>query len=86
VDGQVIKTLIGHTDYVLSLTVFQDGRVASGSKDNTIRIWNIENGQTTNVLTGHNGQIGALTVLPDGRLASGSSDWTIRLWGNINFL
>ena len=66
--------------------MFQDGRVASGSKDNTIRIWNIENGQTTNVLTGHNGQIGALTVLPDGRLASGSSDWTIRLWGNINFL
>ena len=55
-----------------------DGRLASGSDDNTIRLWDVASGAETARLEGHS--IGSLCVLPDGRLASGSEDSTIRLW------
>ena len=34
-----IKTLTGHTSSVYSLAVLPDGSLASGSYDETIRIW-----------------------------------------------
>jgi len=30
---------VGHQDWVLALAVLGDGRLASGSSDNTIRLW-----------------------------------------------
>ena len=39
--GSLIKTLTGHTDRVFSLAVLPNGFLASGSHDNTIKIWNI---------------------------------------------
>ena len=56
-----------------------DGRLASGSGDGTIRLWDTATGSETARLDGR-GEVGALCVLPDGRLASGSYDHTIRLW------
>jgi WD40 repeat protein len=65
---------------VTSLCVLPDGRLASGSDDAEIRLWDIATGVATTRLTGHTGAVRALCVLPDGRLASGSHDKTIRLW------
>jgi WD40 repeat protein len=60
--------------------VLGDGRLASGSDDNTIRLWDPDSGACERVFKGHQGSVNALAVLGDGRLASGSDDHTIRLW------
>jgi len=57
-----------------------DGRLASGSGDNTIRLWDPATGACERVFEGHQDWVRALAVLGDGRLASGSHDKTIRLW------
>jgi WD40 repeat protein len=64
----------GHTGYVWSLCVRRDGRLVSGSRDRTIRVWPGER------LTGHEGSVSAVVEAADGRLWSGSRDRTIRRW------
>ena len=77
---QETARLEGHTVWTYALVLLPDGRLASGSWDMTIRLWDTASGQETARLEGHTDSIYALALLPDGRLASGSSDKTIRLW------
>ncbi len=53
--------------------------LASGSYDNTIRLWDTKTGQSTKVLNSHHGAVYSLAVLRDGSLAGGV-DYIIRLW------
>ena len=56
-------------------------RLASGSWDQTIRLWDVASGRSLLELKGHSAYVSSVAFSPDGqRLASGSGDNTIRLW------
>jgi WD40 repeat protein len=76
-------SLVGHKSRVECIAFSPDGRrIASGSLDTTIRLWDGETGAAVSEpLKGHTGRILCLAFSPDGRrIASGSEDNTIRLW------
>lgn len=84
------KTLSGHTNWVLCVAYSPCGTmIATGSMDNTIRLWNALTGEAIgSPLLGHSKWISSLTweplhLLKDGhksRLASGSKDGTVKVW------
>ncbi|NER19420.1 MAG: hypothetical protein F6J96_01375 [Symploca sp. SIO1C2] len=71
-----------HPASVPSVSFSPDGKLlASGSSDNTIKIWDLEEGGELLTLSGHQYEVFSVSFSPDGkRLASGSSDNTIKIW------
>lgn len=70
----------GHTDVVTSLAALDGFRLASGSADLTIRIWNLENGECLQKLIGHTNTVARVYAFGGDKLVSGSWDKTIRVW------
>ena len=66
----------GHTKSVNAIVFSPDNRwLASGGKDDVIKIWDLATGNILRTLYGHTSNVNALAVSPDGKLlASGSGD------------
>jgi WD40 repeat protein len=77
-----LHTLKGHEGRVLSVAFDPSGQqLASGSWDNTVRLWAPNNGRVLHTLKGHEGGVLSVAFDPSGQLfASGSWDKTVRLW------
>lgn len=68
-----------HQGYVWTLMELDDGRVASGGRDGSIRIWHGE-GALSSSLTGHSQSVLGLIEVRPGVIASISRDRTLRYW------
>ncbi|KAJ5874380.1 uncharacterized protein N7529_002810 [Penicillium soppii] len=81
-----LQILEGHFDEICSIAWSPDGsRLASGSNDRTVRVWNPATGRCISTLKGHTSSVSSVTWSPDGsRLASESNDHTIRVWDSVS--
>ncbi|HIK12221.1 MAG TPA: serine/threonine protein kinase [Oscillatoriaceae cyanobacterium M33_DOE_052] len=77
-----LRSFQAHTGTVRALAISPDGKLlATGSDDNTIKLWEIDGGKQLLTLAGHSNWVTSLAFHPDGkRLVSGSYDTTIKLW------
>ncbi|KAL0051183.1 hypothetical protein WJX82_003205 [Trebouxia sp. C0006] len=82
------KSLVGHKSYVAPLAYIPGelmsnlphGGIVSGSRDNTLRIWNVQTAHTIQILEGHEYQVTGVIVRPDGCIVSCALDKSIRVW------
>ncbi|MBO5839244.1 MAG: hypothetical protein J6R06_06200, partial [Bacteroidales bacterium] len=82
--GQCLKTLEGHSGWVLSVAYSPDStKIISGfSVDETIKIWDANTGECLKTLEGHSDWVRSVAYSPDGtKIISGSGDTTIKIWG-----
>ncbi|MBD1925639.1 serine/threonine protein kinase [Trichocoleus sp. FACHB-90] len=79
-----VQTLKGHSKWVRSVAFSPDGQLlASGSQDETIKLWQPSTGKEIHTLTGHFIRVSSVAFSPDGQiLASGTCSLarTIKLW------
>lgn len=80
--GALTGILKAHTGAVEALAIAPTGRwMVSGSRDWTLRLWDLETNSVVRTFEGHQGTIHAVAFSPDGQtILSGSEDRTLRLW------
>ncbi len=80
--GDVVATLQGHTRPVNSIHFTPDGsRIATGSEDNLIKIWDVDKASELLTLRGHSGAVTDVKFTPDGvKLVSASTDASVIIW------
>jgi WD40 repeat protein len=57
-----------------------DERLASGSSDNTVIVWDLESGLPAQILEGHTDSVYSVAWSAEGRLASSADDNTVQVW------
>jgi WD40 repeat protein len=73
--------LAARDNTINTLAFRPDGRLVTGSRDGTVRVWDYSNPATPPlVLQGHKASISHIAFAPDGRLVTVSSDKTARVW------
>ena len=78
-DFSCIKTFKGHVEKIVSLIQLSSGKLASGSYDNTIHIWNM-NYEKEEKIINENGRVFALLEFENDKLLAGTSENVIDLW------
>lgn len=72
-------TLRGHTSTVRCLKMSDAHTAISGSRDTTLRIWDLQKGICKHVLIGHQASVRCLEIHGD-LVVSGSYDTTAKIW------
>ena len=62
------------------MVTVNEGLVASGSIDTSIKVWNVMENKLSAELLGHSNVVSCLHTLTNGSLVSGSWDRTVKVW------
>ena len=77
----LVRKLHGHTDKVESLDLDSGkGTVVSGSRDKTVRLWDLRTGRTRAIMKGHLGGVHSLVGDGVGGVISAGRDATVKMW------
>jgi WD40 repeat protein len=78
----LIRTLEGHADNINSVAITSDNtKIVSGSRDKTIKVWELNTGKLLNTLEGHTSSISSVAITSDNsKIVSGSYDKTMKVW------
>jgi WD40 repeat protein len=81
--GHFLRDFEGHSYRVNSVDFSPGGELlASGSRDQNVRLWDAAEGTLLTSLKDHSGEVTSVAFSPDGSLiASASTDDTVILWG-----
>lgn len=76
------RTLKGHSGEVNTVAISADGQIlASGSDDQTVKLWNLKQRQEIRTLKGHSDLVYSVAISPDSQtLVSSSKDNTVKVW------
>ena len=80
---ECIKTLKGHSEKIVSLIELSSGKLISGSYDNSMRIWDINN-NTQDKIINENGKVFCILEFEKNKILIGTSENCINLW-DINY-
>lgn len=85
ISGTPRHTLMGHLSAVSDVAVSPDGTLAlSGSRDGTLRLWEVDTGACYRELIGHTKEVICVGFSSDSKqIVSGSADKTIKLWNKL---
>ena len=75
-----VKTLLGHTNKIVSLIELESGRLVSGSYDNSIRIWDLNDKNGNEQIINESERILSLLEFERNKILSGTGDNSINLW------
>lgn len=79
--GPLVRTMVGHLDWINAIAVTTDGRFISASDDRTVRVWDMAAGTLLDTRSQHKGYVRDVAVTPDNRYAiSASHDRTLIVW------
>lgn len=85
--------LLGHTKWITALSFeplhlvsakSQTPRLATSSKDSTVRIWNTSTRKLEFVLTGHAASVNAVKWGGENVIYTASSDRTVKVWSGVD--
>lgn len=79
---EFINDFTGHNKRVYYVDISPDGNyLASASKDETVKVWNISTGRSIKTLKGHTNDVNSVCFSPDSKyLVSCSDDQTVNIW------
>ena len=80
--GQCLRVFVGHTAHVFCCDISPAGNIlASGSCDETVRLWDVNKGTCMNVLPAHSDPVTNVQFSHDGTVVvSASYDGLVRIW------
>jgi serine/threonine protein kinase/uncharacterized protein YjiK len=79
--GKESHALIGHSEFVRSVTISPDGKMVASASGEIIKLWELSTGEEIRTLSGHAELIQRIAFSPDGKmLLSGGNDKAIKFW------